>query len=65
MKSSYVKFTNKPFLNSSLLEQKVVGSQVQVFVIKVFFSFKDVAVDIRGETNGDIVVEYCDMTSLR
>ena len=26
---------------------------------------QDVAVDIRGETNGDIVVEYCDMTSLR
>jgi hypothetical protein len=26
---------------------------------------QDVAVDIRGETNGDIVVEYCDMSSLR
>lgn len=26
---------------------------------------QDVAVEIRGETNGDIAVEYCDMTSLK
>jgi len=26
---------------------------------------QDVAVDVRGETNGDIVVEFCDMTSLK
>jgi NAD(P)-dependent dehydrogenase (short-subunit alcohol dehydrogenase family) len=24
-----------------------------------------VAVDVRGETNGEIVVEYCDMSSLK
>jgi len=26
---------------------------------------QDVAVEIKGETNGDIAVEYCDMTSLK
>ena len=26
---------------------------------------QDVAVDVRGETNGEIIVEYCDMTSIK
>lgn len=26
---------------------------------------QDVAVEVRGETNGEILVEYCDMTSLK
>jgi len=26
---------------------------------------QDVAVDVRGETNGEVVVEYCDMASIK
>eukprot|EP00095_Tigriopus_kingsejongensis_P003291 maker-scaffold1633_size32735-snap-gene-0.8 protein:Tk03291 transcript:maker-scaffold1633_size32735-snap-gene-0.8-mRNA-1 annotation:"retinol dehydrogenase 13-like" len=40
------------------------GARV-IMAVKDMELGQDVAVEVRGETNGEVVVEYCDMTSLK
>jgi hypothetical protein len=51
--------TNKIFFKVLLLNMQIIMGVTNVEL------GQDVAVEIRGETNGDIAVEYCDMTSLK
>lgn len=41
------------------------GAERVIMAVKDVQLGQDVAVDVRGETNGDVVVEFCDMASLR
>ena len=44
------------------MDDDIVNGLFTFADVSCLFTFQDVAVEIRGETNGDILVEHCDMS---